>query len=98
MSIWVVVDDEEFFDHLKVECFHLNYFSCGLTLEIWLQVERNRIKVKRQEEKAAKEADKLRLAHKRLLAKQGEDSVAFLFSQLWLIILFSQPRQPYQPR
>ena len=43
--------------------------------------------------KAANEADKLRLAHDRLLAKVGEASVAFLFSQLWLIILFSQPRQ-----
>ena len=32
--------------------------------------------------KAAKEADKLRRAHDRLLAKQGETSVAFLFSQL----------------
>ena len=32
--------------------------------------------------KAAQEADKLRQAHDRLLARQGEASVAFLFSQL----------------
>ena len=32
--------------------------------------------------KATKEADKLRLAQKRLLAKQGEASVAFLFLKL----------------
>ena len=32
--------------------------------------------------KAAKDADKLRRAHDRLLARQGEASVAFLFSQL----------------
>ena len=23
LSIWVVVDDEELFDHLKIECFDL---------------------------------------------------------------------------
>ena len=32
--------------------------------------------------KATKEADKLRRAHDRLLARQGEVSAAFLFSQL----------------
>ena len=31
---------------------------------------------------ATKEADKLRRTHDRLLARQGEASVAFLFSQL----------------
>ena len=32
--------------------------------------------------KAAQKADKLQWAHDRLLARQGEASVAFLFSQL----------------
>ena len=52
-----------FIDSLKLDCFDLNYLSFGLTLEIWLQVERDRILLKRQEEKATKEADKLRRAH-----------------------------------
>ena len=47
-----------------------------------MQVHRIRVKAAYDAKKAAKEADKLRLAHQRLLAKQGEDSVAFLFSQL----------------
>ena len=62
-------------------------------LEIWLQVHRIRVKAAYDAKKAAKEADKLRRAHDRLLARQGEASAAFLFSQLWLIILFSQLRQ-----
>ena len=83
-----------FIDLLKLDFFDLNYLSCGLSLEIWLLVHRIWVKAAYDANKAAKEADKLRRAHDRLLAKQGEASVAFLFSQLWLIILFSQPRQP----
>ena len=41
-------------------------------LEIRLQVERDRIRLKRQEEKAAQEANKLRIKQLRALAKEGE--------------------------
>lgn len=43
------------------------------------QIDRNRIKLKRQAEKTVKEADKLRRRQQHLLAQQGEASVAFLF-------------------
>ena len=72
MPIWAVVHDEEFFDDLKIECFDLNYLSCGLTLEIWLQVERDRIRLKRQEEKAAKEANKVKKKQQYQQAKEGK--------------------------
>jgi hypothetical protein len=45
--------------------------SCGLTLEILLQVERNRIRLKRQDEKAAKEANKLKMKQYHARAKEG---------------------------
>ena len=59
-------------DELKLDFFYLNYLSCGLTLEIWLQVERDSIRLKRQEEKAAQEANKLRMKQRRGQAKEGE--------------------------
>jgi hypothetical protein len=46
--------------------------------KILSQVERNRIKLKRQAEKTAKEADKLRRRQQHLLAKEGELSVRYL--------------------
>ena len=45
--------------------------------KILSQVERNRIKLKRQAEKTAKEADKLRRSQQHLLAKEGELSVQY---------------------
>ena len=45
--------------------------------KILSQVERNRIKLKRQAEKTAKEADKLRRRQQHLLAKEGELSVQY---------------------
>ena len=59
-------------DDWKLDCFDLHYLSCGLTLAIWLQVERDRIRLKKQEEKAAQEANKLRIKQLRALAKEGE--------------------------
>ena len=56
----------------KLDWFDLNYLSCGLTLEIWLQVERDRIRLKRQEEKAAKEANKVMKKQKYQQAKEGK--------------------------
>ena len=61
-----------FIDLLKLDFFDLNYLSCGLTLGIWLQVERNRIRLKRQVEKAAKEAEKVRMQQKKPRAKEGK--------------------------
>ena len=61
-----------FIGELKLDFFDLNYLSCGLTLEIWLQVERNRIRLKRQAEKAAKDADNLRRRQKHVVAKEGK--------------------------
>ena len=43
-----------------------------MTLEIWLQVERDSIRLKKQEEKAAQEANKLRMKQLRTLAKEGK--------------------------
>ena len=59
-----------FIDLLKLDFFDLNYLSCGLTLEIWLQVERDRIWLKRQDKKAVKEAEKVRIQQKNLWAKE----------------------------
>ena len=43
-----------------------------MILEIWLQVERDRIRLKRQDEKAAQEANKLRMKQRRALANEGK--------------------------
>ena len=61
-----------FIDLLKLDFFDLNYLSCGLTLEIWLQIERDRIRLKRKDEKAAKEANKVRMQQINLRAKEGK--------------------------
>ena len=57
---------------LKLDFFDLNYLSCGLILEIWLQIERDCIRLKRQDEKVAQEANKLRMKQLRALAKEGK--------------------------
>ena len=59
-------------DDSKLDCFYLHYLSCGLMLEIWLQVERDRIRLKRKDEKAAQEANKVKMQQINLRAKEGK--------------------------
>ena len=75
-------------DNLKLDSFDLKYLSCGLTLEILLQVERNRIRLKRQDEKAAKEANKLRMNQINARAKEGELSLKYKIHKRSLMFHF----------
>ena len=64
-----------FIGALKLDCFDFNNWSCRHMSLFHKQIDRNRIKLKRQAEKAAKEAEKVRTQQKNLRAKEGELSL-----------------------
>jgi hypothetical protein len=77
MSIWVVVDDEDFFDDLKIDCFDLHSLNRPRASIYIIQIDRIRKQRDRDAKKAAKEADNLRRRQQHALAKEGKLSLQY---------------------
>ena len=64
-----------FIDALKLDFFDFNYWNCALVWKFYIQVKRNCMKLKRQAEKEAKEANKLKKKQQYQQAKEGKLSL-----------------------
>ena len=85
------------FDDFKLDSFDLKYLSCGLMLEIWLQVERDRIRLKRQDEKAAKEANKIKKKQQYQQAKEGKLPLQYQLITSLHLFYFHSRGSPISP-